>query len=477
MTDGPTVAVIGAGLTGLTAAYYLRRTLGAGARIIVADSAERVGGKLKTVATATGPIEVGAEAYLAFREDATAFFEQLGLGDELVEPSGLPSSVWSGGQLHAMPRNTVMGIPASPEGLGDLISEHTAARIKAEGDSEQVAPMHWISGDDCNLGQLLRVRLGDELVDHVVSPLLGGVYSTSADDLGMRATVPQIADALDTLANAGAEVSVTAAAGLVLEQRAAANEARLASAETTKPRPVFRTFQGGYQVLLDALIERAAPELLLHTQAGAVTRKAAGFHVEGIGAVDGVVVAAPAPVTGAVLADVAPAASDIIGGVDIANSAVVAMRFDDDSGLPHNSGILVASDAGLDAKAFTFSSRKWPHLQQRGGAIVRASFGRYDDCALVDLPDADLIAKAKADLRTVSGFDVEPAETMVQRWYGGLPRYDVGHMELMDVADQELAEIPGLAAAGAWHRGPGVPACIADAKKAAVSVGKHLGGV
>lgn len=470
-----TVAVVGAGLTGLTAARQLRRGLGPGARILLFDSAGEIGGKLRTVDSATGPLEVGAEAYLGFRRDATEFFTELGLADELVEPSGLPSVIVAGGERHAMPRSTVMGVPASSEGLGGLLSAETLERIDAEGDPERTAPMHWVQGDDVNLGQLVEARLGREVVDHLVSPLLGGVYSTLADDLGLRATVPQLAQALDSMAALGGPVSLTAAAASVLEGRKKMSEARLAS--TSVRAPIFLTFRNGYRRAYDALLREAAPELRLSTEVTRVTREDTGFTVTARGAsgterfdVDAVLLAAPAPVTGALLREVAPEAGELIGGIDLASSAVVAMRFDTDEGLPEYSGILIAADEPVDAKAFTFSSRKWPHLGDRGGAVVRASFGRFGDDSLVHEGDDALLAKARRDLRSITGFAAEPAEVMVQRWWGGLPRYGVGHGQLMEFADADLAEVPRVAAAGAWHRGPGVPACIADAKAAAATI-------
>lgn len=301
-----TVVIAGAGLTGLVAAHQLRRGLGPGARIIVADPADRVGGKLRTVDVDGGPIEVGAEAYLGFRQDATDFFTELGLADELVEPSGLPSMIFAADELRSMPRTTVMGVPATSEGLHGLLSEATCTRIDAEADPQSTAPMHWVQGDDVNLGQLVESRFGEEVVDHLVSPLLGGVYSSSAWDLGLRATVPQLAAMLDTMTAAGEPISLTAAAQRVLDQRREANEARLASG--TVAAPIFRTFRSGYRTVYDRLVELSAPELELGTGVDAVADAADGTAGKDVTLSDGrviradaVVLAAPAPTTGALL--------------------------------------------------------------------------------------------------------------------------------------------------------------------------------
>lgn len=481
-----TVAVIGAGISGLTAAYQLRKSLGQAARIVVIEQGDRVGGKLKTLPGAHGPVEVGAEAYLAFRQDATDFFSELGLADQLVAPSVLPSKLYIDGELKNLPRNTVTGIPASAEGLEHLLSEATREKISAESDPERTSALHWVPGDDVNVGQLVSARLGQEVVDRIVSPLLGGVYSSTAYDLGLRATIPQLANKLDEMASFGDHVSLTSAAQRVLEERKQAHQARLASesanAEGQSSRPVvFQTFRDGFEVLYDALVEQSGAELLLATKAVALASSGDRFEVSVKGPsgsrsleVDGVVLASPAEPTSQLLADLAPEAAELIGGVDASNAAVVGMCFDTSDGLPEINGVLCEIGADLSAKAFTISSRKWPHIGERYAAVVRASFGRYDDDSHVHRDDADLIARAKADLARATGFRAEPTEVFVQRWWAGIPRYGMGHGSLMEFARRELDEVARLSVTGAWMSGPGIPECISNARVAAQKVATEL---
>lgn len=491
MTVQPTTCVVvGAGVTGLSAAYRLRKALGPGARIVVMESSDSIGGKLKTIDAQNGPLEVGAEAYLAFRKDATDFFEELGLADELVDPSSHPSKLYVGGELQSMPRSTAMGIPVSSAGLEHLLSTEALERIDAEGNPDTAQSLHWVPGDDCNLGQLVEARLGKEVVDRIVSPLLGGVYSCVAHDLGLRSTIPQLALALDSLASAGEFVSLTGAAQMVLESRKQNKQPRVASEKATeaeqeasKPKPpvVFHTFRNGFRVVYDRLAEQSGAEIMLNTSATCVRREANKYLVEastedGATSVlaDAVILAAPAPVTGQLLRELSTDASELIGGVDLASSAVVALRYDSDAGLPEFNGILCETDADITAKAFTVSSRKWPHLAERGGAVVRASFGRFGQESLLDLSDEELIDTAVADLKHVSGFDQPVVEAFVQRWWGGIPRYGVGHGDLMNFADSALADVPRVGVAGAWHNGPGIPACLADSASAVRKVVSEL---
>lgn len=451
-------AIIGAGLAGLTAAREIA-TLDPEAQIEVFEAGERIGGKLFTVPFASGPTDMGAEAFLARRADAVEFIRSLGLGDSLVAPSGLGSLVYSGGQLNRLPGGGVMGIPADSSLIRDLVSVETAARIDAEGEAPAI---EWQVGGDYNVGALVRERYGSEVVDRLVSALLGGVYSCTADDLGIRATIPQLAEALDALVEAGEKVTLSAAVRLVESSR------------VKSEGPVFNTFRGGYAELYETLAEQSGASIYLDAFISGITREKSGqFTLKGggEGTYDRLLLATPAPTTAVLLRDLAPAATAALKQIKLASSVVVGLRFDTTTGLPENSGVLVAADEpDVHVKAFTFSSRKWPHLASRGGALVRASFGRFGDETLVRAEEDDLVDYALDDLLKITGFDGRAAglgEIYTQRWFGGLPRYDETHLATVATARAALAETPGLELSGAWAGGVGVPAVIADARAAA----------
>lgn len=441
------IAIIGAGLAGLTAAHELRDH----ATVDVYEASDRIGGKLHTVPFASGPTDMGAEAFLYRRLDAVEFFESLGLGDRIMHPSGLRSLVYTGGEAKNLPTGGVMGIPSSSEPVAHLVSEKTAARIDAEGDAE---PIDWPVGGDRSVGKLVRERYGDEVVDRAVSALLGGVYSCTADDLGVRATIPQLAEALDAMERptlSGAVKSI--------------EDARPPASDT----PVFGTFAGGYAELYERLAE--GTDIYVDAFISSIERTNGGFRVTGGEDVvyDKVLLATPAPTTALLLRGVAPEAGEALKAVQLADSVVVGMKFDSADGLPDNSGVLVATDEdSVRAKAFTFSSKKWPHLAERGGALVRASFGRFGDSAITRADEDDLVDWALDDLQTITGFDGRAAglaEIYVQRWFGGLPRYDENHLANVDKVRGLLTD--GVDVTGAWAGGVGVPAVIADARAAA----------
>lgn len=456
-------AIIGAGLAGLTCAHDIRQH-DRDATIEVFEAAERIGGKLFTVPFESGPTDLGAEAFLNRRTDAIDFFSSLGLADHLVHPSGLRSLVYSGGRLQTLPAGGAMGIPGDSRGFEELLGDEACARIDAESEAE---PIDWEVGQDARVGELVRQRYGNEVVDRVVSALLGGVYSCTADDLGMRATIPQLAEALDELAAAGEKVTLSGAIQKM-------NSRRNTITKSSAPSPIFATFRGGYAELYDTLAESSGAQIFVDAFISGVSRNSDGtFSLKGAGEgnYDRLVLATPAPTTAVLLKEIAPQAAHKLQAIELASSAVVGMKFDSDEGLPQNSGVLVAADEpDMHAKAFTLSSRKWPHLAERGGAVVRASFGRFGDEALVRAEEDELVDMALDDLQKTTGFDGRAAglaEIYVQRWFGGIPRFDKNHFDVVASVREELIGVEGVAVTGAWAAGVGVPNVIADARDAA----------
>ncbi len=439
--------MVGGGISGLVAAYRLRMALGPDAEIIIVDAAERLGGTLRTVNLAGGPVDVGAEAFIGRRPEVPALMEELGLTDQLVHPAGKRPLIYAGGGLHAMPVGTLMGIPSDASSMTGLVDESTLACIARETELE----LHWDPRGDMSVADLVGARFGEQVLHRSVDPLLGGVYSGLSASIGVRAALPTLAAALDS-----ASLSLTSAVKQAIPAPSSA--------------PVFGALKDGYGALVDALVAATGARMVIGTPVTAVLGERRGWRVDPIGHVQVVVLAVPAPALAQLLADVVPDAATAAAEIEIASSAVVAMSLPAGTELPDNSGVLVATDAGLAVKAFTLSSRKWTHLAEREVPLLRASLGRFGDAGNLDLSDEELIELATADLRTVLGLDVRPTEATVQRWRGGLPQYAPGHLDRVAAIEDAVRDVPGLAVAGAWSHGVGVPACVASATRAAASV-------
>ncbi|HSL06944.1 MAG TPA: protoporphyrinogen oxidase [Pseudonocardiaceae bacterium] len=460
------VAVVGGGISGLTAAYRLRTLLGPAAEIVLVEGSRRLGGALRTVELGGLALDVGAEAFLVRRPEALGLIEELGLGGQLTHPTPATPTVRAGGRTLPLPTRTVLGLPGAAADVAGLLSAQGAQRVAAE----PTVPLCWEPGQDAAVGRLLRERAGDELVDRLVDPLLGGVYAGRADALGLRATLPAVATALDCGAG-----SLLAAAAAALP------------AGGLPPRggrsPVFGTLLGGLSVLIDALVAAAAVRPWLGLPVRGLARTPDGWRLE-LGSsshpeqldVDAVVLAVPAPALRRLLVDPLPAASAAAGRVEVASSAVVglALPLAAAQALPVASGVLVAAGESLSVKAFTFSGRKWAHASSDEVLLVRGSLGRHGETRVLQRDDAELVDAVRADLATVTGITAVPVDAVVARWGGGLPQYAPGHLDAVAALEREVDGVPGLAVAGATLHGVGVPACIGTADVAARRISAYL---
>jgi len=439
-------AVVGGGISGLVAAYRIRSAVGDDAQIMLFDPADRLGGVLRTETMAGQPMDIGAEAFVARRPEVPALLSELGLADRLITPTGVRPTIYSQGRLHPLPLGAVNGIPGSAESLRGLVDEETLTRVAAEPDR----PLPWQPGDDPSVGDLVAQRFGEQVVTRSVDPMLSGVYAGSARTIGLRSAVPTVAAALD--AGAG---SLTAAVAR--------------ATPGTTGGPVFAAIDGGYRVLVDELIARSAitwvPTAVDHMFADVNGWTVADANGKNWRA-DGVVVALPAPQTAALLDDIAPRAAAVLGRIPVASAAVLAMAVPPGTPFPPQSGVLVATGEALHAKEITLSSRKWG--RHRGAELLRLSFGRFGDDVARSVTDEQLRAWALEDLATVFGIAVDPVDVMVHRWIDALPQYGPGHAGL--VAQIRAGLPPGLAVAGNFLDGVGVPACLVAAGRAAASV-------
>ncbi|GAA4886089.1 protoporphyrinogen oxidase [Actinomycetospora straminea] len=481
------VLVVGGGVSGLAAAHRLRTLLGPDAEIVVVEAARSLGGKLAAMEIGGRRVDVGAEAFLARRPEAGARIAELGLDDQLVHPGPAASGLRVGGRTVGLPPRTVMGVPGDPDVAADALSPAGLAALRAD------RPGDWEPGGDVAVGALVRARLGDEVADRLVDPLLGGVYAGHADGLGLRATVPALAAALD----ADPRSLLAAARACLPAPPAEAAPPVATGAPSSSPgrAPVFGTLRGGLADLPATLALAARADLRLGRTVTALARTPDGWRAEITDdapvEADAVVLAVPAPAVRRLLADHAPGAARAAGEIELASSALVVLALPAAAAGPlaGRSGVLVGAGErrpdGLPwtIKATTFSSEKWPHLAPHdtgdpdATAVLRLSIGRHGDpgsLAALRRDDDDLVSAARSDLAALTGIEEVPVESAVVRWPGGLPQYGVGHLDRVAAIESGVAALPGLAVAGAALHGVGVPACLATADAAARRVAEHL---
>lgn len=463
---GRHVVVVGAGITGLTTAFTLMvRHPDVAVTVLEAD--DRVGGKVLTTPFAGRPVDCGVDAFLARVPEAVELCEELGLDTVLTSPASRSALVYAGGTLHPLPPGLVLGVPTDLDAVAasGIVSERGVHRARRDLETTQPLPGE-PSGDplaegDESVGSLVRRRMGDEVFERLVAPLLSGVNAGDADQLSVATGAAQI--------GAAARRSPSLVEGL----RAQAADARAAGADPDAP--VFKGIPVGTQTLTDLLLARLVQGGLpvhLSTPVSALERRGDRWTVRtGHGALDAdaVVLAVPGTPAARLLAGHAPGAAAGLGGLEYASVAMVTMA------VPRRhlaapleaSGFLVAKGERLEAlSACSFASAKWAHLDDPDVALLRVSAGRHGDTAALELDDEELVAVLTRDLATTMGVDGEPSAWRVTRWDSGLPQFRPGHLARM-AAWRAEAEPLGLVLAGAAYDGLGLPACVRQGRAAA----------
>jgi oxygen-dependent protoporphyrinogen oxidase len=365
-----------------------------------------------------------------------------------------------------MPKGHVMGVPGTAAALSGVLSDEGLARIERDAELPRTEV-----GDDVAVGEFVAARLGREVVDRLVEPLLGGVYAGDAYRISMRLAVPQLFAALRT------HVSLTEAVREI--------QAKATAAQQTGP--VFMGIEGGVGQLPLAVarsVRARGGEILTGATVTELRRaEDGGWRVVAGGRVlhaDGVVVAVPAGAAAALLRAEAPAAATELAGVEYASMALVTLAYRRaDISLPEGSGFLVPPVDGHTIKASTFASQKWGWIAEENPdlLVLRTSVGRYGETEVLGRDDADLVDVSRHDLREATGLAAEPVATRVTRWDDGLPQYPVGHHTRVARVREHVAKLPGLAVCGAAYDGVGIPACVASAYAAVDQLGGDRAGL
>jgi oxygen-dependent protoporphyrinogen oxidase len=467
-----TVAVIGGGIAGLSAAWELSGDT-PDRRVVVFEGGERVGGKLRTETVGGREVDLGPDAFVVRRPEALALCTELGLAPDLVTPGVRRAYVWARGRLRPLPAGLALGVPTrlgplarsgicSPTGL-----VRPALDLLRPAVGSGSAP-----GADGTVGEIVRRRLGREVTTRLAGPLIGGIHAGDVDAASAAAVFPAL---LDADRRPGSLMRA-------LRPSMARGGAGPASGDT----PVFMSLRGGLGRLVDELtgaLERRGVEIRRRSSVDGLALRSGGevrgwtIRTDGDEVdADGVVVAVPAPAAAGLLRPHDAALADTLDDVVYASVAVVTLRFGDDavSRPLDGSGFLVPrGDRGVPdplITACTWLTSKWPELQRPGDVLLRASVGRDGDDRHESLDDDELVRRAVDELGVMMGVRGAPLEVVVTRWPEAFPQYAVGHLSRVAAMEAAAGRFPSLALAGGALHGVGIPACIGSGVRAARAV-------
>lgn len=448
-TRAARAVVVGGGMAGLAAAVELRRQ---GAAVTVLEATERLGGVVHATEVGGVLVDAGADAMLRRAPEGVALAAWAGL--EVVAPETTAAHVLTPRGLRPLPGRTLLGVPGAlrPLAASGVLGVAGLARVASD-RCRPGRPLLPADGPDTSVARLVCDRLGPQVLDRLVDPLLGGVYAGRSELLSARATLPQLAPAL------------TGTASLV----------RAVAAALPAPDPLagspFGGVRGGMGLLppaLGAALRADGADVRLGARVTDLRRTPGGWEVRtaaGALAADVVVLALPAAPAARLLAPHLPHAAADLAAVETASVALVTLVLD--GPVPGSgSGYLVPPSAGRAVKAVTATSRKWGHLAA-GPGVLRASLGRYGDAAVLQRDDDELVALVRSEVGDVLGPLPAVRATRVTRWGGALPQYAPGHVERVARLRAAVATLPGLAVAGASYDGVGVPTVVRTGQRAA----------
>lgn len=468
------VVVIGGGIAGLSAAWALCRPQLARhpdaraikTRVTVLEADQVLGGKIRTTPFADLVVDAGPDAFLARAPWATQLCHELGLTDQLVAPAEHRAFTWSRGNLHRFPERTVLGVPSRLSAVARTKIVTPAGLARAGLDFAFPGFVGRL-GDDPSIGQIIGQRLGDEMLQRLVAPLLGSINAGPVENLSLMSTAPQLAEI------ASRRHSLLSGVAEHLRRQTPEDQAR----------PVFNTTLGGLGVVVERLTERlvaAGVDIRTSTPVSTVLPVGPGrWTVEADGlplAADAVLFATPATETARLLGMACPEAGPPLQSIAYASVSIVRLAYTTASVPDHlaGSGFVVPPADERLLTACSWTSMKWAHLRKAGQVVLRASVGRLGDERAEQLADRELIDAVHDELRQALGVHRRPFVADVVRWPRSFPQYEPGHAGRVMRIERAVKGRPGLAVAGAAYRGLGIPSCIRSGQEAAEYLFGHL---
>jgi oxygen-dependent protoporphyrinogen oxidase len=455
------IAIIGGGITGLAAAHKLEKAKAEGKELEydLFEKSERLGGKIQTERINGFVIERGPDSYLARKESMTRLAKAVGLADDLLSNDTGQAYVLKGDRLYPIPGGAIMGIPTEikPFMHTNLISP--VGKVRAACDF--FYPRITSKDEDISLGHFFRRRLGDEVVDHLIEPLLSGIYAGDLDKLSLKATFPQFQQVEQKHGS------------LIRGMKTSRAQQGKTKPETTKSKGMFLTFRNGLESFVEAIAAKLHSESIHINSALTKVYKKDGqyqliFEDGEIKNYDEVIITTPPKATVKLLADY-PYFS-YLENMEATTVATIAMAYKEDQiKIPlEGTGFVVSKKSNHAITACTWTHKKWKHSTPDGYALLRAYVGRAGDSAIVSRSDDEILSAALYDLKKIMKIEGKPEFFIVSRWQEAMPQYNVGHTFKMSKIKEDIARnLPGLHLAGGGYEGIGLPDCI-DQGEAAV---------
>lgn len=446
--DVQPVVIIGGGIAGLSAAWYLQQQH---MPYVLLEASDRCGGLIQTKREHGLTMEFGPDAMITRKPWAYDLAQALGLQAEIIAVNDTPERIYvlSDEQFVPLPEGLRLLVPTKlmPFLRSPLLSPWGKCRVLLD----WVIPPRRDHADE-SLAQFVKRRMGAEALDKLADPLLAGVYNAEMDRQSILATFPQYR-ALE--AQHGSLIR-----GMQAQQRRA----------TPSEEPALVSFKQGMGQLVEALVAQLTGTVRLNAPVMSIAPTETAYQVRlqsgDVFIAHQLILATPAPVSAQLLKEVAPDASRNLARIRYAGVGSISLAYRKrDVPRPLDAyGLVIPSSAGRNIDGMQWSSSKWPGRAQDHIALVRVFFGGPHTRHMLDKSDADILAIVKAELSALMGVREAPRYAQIGKWADAYPQYDVGHLDLVQQIDDALPA--GIALAGNAYRGVGIPDTVKTAQQA-----------
>ena len=449
------IAIIGGGIAGLSAAFYLEKARRAGADLqwVLFEKSDRLGGVVRTERRDGFVIEAGPDSFLSAKPEAAQLCHELGIGDQLIASSDdRKTYILVKGRLLAIPQGLEFMVPTRvwPMLTTPLFSFSTKLRMAAELFSSARKD----AGDE-SVGDFVRRHFGQEMVDRVAEPLLAGVYGGDAERLSIRAVLPRFAE-------------MERQHGSLVRATLKAKAHRSEAPSGAKPQPLFTSLKNGMQQMVDALVAGLPQSSIRLRQQNLSLRPVNDDWQIDTGISEkfqAVLLAVPAPSAATLLRQCHPALIKGLARIEYTSSVAVALAYEH-AELPSGHGFLVPRTEGREMMACTFVHRKFPYRAPGEMKLLRCFFSSSRMPELLDQSDESLQQIARQELKEILGITDGPRFARISRWDRAMAQYETGHLGRVAEMEKIMAEMPGFHIIGNSFHGIGVPDCIKSARKA-----------
>lgn len=446
------VAIIGAGITGLTSAYYMKKQ-NPHLNVTIYEATNRPGGKIQTYRKDGYTIELGPESYLGRKTIMTDIANEIGLGNDLITNTTGQSYIYAKNKLYPIPGGSIMGIPTDikPFIKTKLISPLGKLRAGLDLFKKPIE-----IEDDISVGDFFRQRLGDEVLENLIEPLMGGIYGTNIDDLSLMSTFPNFKEKEEAF-------------GSLIKGMKDEKEQRIKQRQLYPgaPKGQFKQFKHGLSSFIEALekaVKNQGVDIQYNTKVEDIIVSQRDYQVvvDGKNEVyDGVLVTTPQQVFMQWFNH--DPAFDYFNTMDSTTVATVVLAFDekDIENTYDGTGFVIARTSNTDITACTWTSKKWPFTTPEGKVLIRAYVGKPGDTVVDDHTDEEIVSKVRRDLKQMMTFKGDPEFTIVNRLPKSMPQYHVGHIkQIRKIQEHIKRTYPRLKITGAPFEAVGLPDCI-----------------